>query len=116
MGLWQRDQQPEYTLTSLPTCPTNQDQLTRLQHLVHLRMLWPCLGHHPTPVGRRCSMQSKTLFVVVLLAFAGICTRVGAGGNHQDYINFKGADGSPMGVERVGDGFLLAQAGLFFTV
>ena len=24
---WQRDQQPEYTLTSLPTCPTNQDQL-----------------------------------------------------------------------------------------
>jgi hypothetical protein len=28
MRLWQRDQQPEYTLTSLPTCPNNQDQLT----------------------------------------------------------------------------------------
>ena len=28
MGFWQRDQQPEYTLTSLPTCPNNQDQLT----------------------------------------------------------------------------------------
>ena len=27
MGFWQRDQQPEYTLTALPTCPTNQDQL-----------------------------------------------------------------------------------------
>jgi len=61
-------------------------------------------------------MQSKALFVVVLLALAGISARVGAGGNHQDYINFKGANGSPMSVERVGNGFLLAQAGLFFTV
>ncbi|MFI4972466.1 MAG: VOC family protein [Hyphomicrobiales bacterium] len=27
MGFWQRDQQPEYTLNPLPTCPTIQDQL-----------------------------------------------------------------------------------------
>ena len=27
MRSWQRDQQPEYTLNPLPTCPTNQDQL-----------------------------------------------------------------------------------------
>ena len=27
MRLWQRYQQPEYTLTPLPPCPTNQDQL-----------------------------------------------------------------------------------------
>jgi hypothetical protein len=29
MRAWQRDQQPEYTLTLLPTCPNDQDQLTR---------------------------------------------------------------------------------------
>ena len=28
MGFWQRDQQPEYTLATLPICPTNQDQLS----------------------------------------------------------------------------------------
>jgi hypothetical protein len=28
MSAWQHDQQQEYTLTSLPTCPTNWDQLT----------------------------------------------------------------------------------------
>jgi hypothetical protein len=27
MSAWQHDQQQEYTLTSLPTCPTNRDQL-----------------------------------------------------------------------------------------
>jgi transposase-like protein len=27
MSAWQHDQQQEYTLTSLPTCPTNWDQL-----------------------------------------------------------------------------------------
>jgi hypothetical protein len=27
MRAWQRDQQPEYTLTLLPTCPNDQDQL-----------------------------------------------------------------------------------------
>jgi len=61
-------------------------------------------------------MPSKPLFVAVLLAFAAISTRVDAEGNHYDYLNFKGADGAPMGVERVGNGFLLAQAGLFSTV
>ena len=35
MGLWQRDQQPEYTLTALPTCPTNQDQLTNNYTDIH---------------------------------------------------------------------------------
>jgi hypothetical protein len=27
LRVWQHDQQPEYTLTSLPTCPNNWDQL-----------------------------------------------------------------------------------------
>jgi len=30
MGFSQRDQQPEYTLNPLPTCPTIQDQLSTL--------------------------------------------------------------------------------------
>jgi hypothetical protein len=30
MRSWQRDRQPEYTLTPLPTCPINQDQFAML--------------------------------------------------------------------------------------
>jgi hypothetical protein len=29
MRFWQHDQQSEYTLTSLPTCPNKWDQLSR---------------------------------------------------------------------------------------
>jgi hypothetical protein len=39
LKVWQHDQQPEYTLTSLPPCPNNQDQLSE-----HFGSFLPCRG------------------------------------------------------------------------
>jgi hypothetical protein len=61
-------------------------------------------------------MSAKSPLVAALLSFLAISTSVGAEGNRQDYIRFKDANGVPMGVERQGSGFLLAYAGLFYTV
>jgi hypothetical protein len=61
-------------------------------------------------------MPAKTRLVAALLGFLSVSPAVAGDINHQDYLNFKDANGVPMGVKRQGTGFLIAYAGLFYTV
>ena len=61
-------------------------------------------------------MVAKTHLIAALLTLLAVSPAVAADINHQDYLHFKDANGVPMGVERQGTGFLIAYAGLFYTV
>jgi hypothetical protein len=56
---------------------------------------------------KRCPVRSTPDFLVVLFAVFALPGEAGAEQLHP--LRFKGADGTPMAVERVGNGFLLAQ-------
>jgi hypothetical protein len=54
-------------------------------------------------------MRRASVALAVSLALISISDQAKAGGEHQNYFNFTGADRKPWGVERQGNGFLLAQ-------
>jgi hypothetical protein len=61
-------------------------------------------------------MVARTLLAAALLTLVMGSPAVAEDIDHQDHLLFRDANGVPMGVERQGDGFLIAYAGLFYTV